>query len=73
MVGLEAVRTLFNRFPDRDRPDNQILELVEISLVTNDFMFHDKHYLQVEGTATGKKLAPAYANIYMAEWERERY
>lgn len=28
-------------------------------------------YLQVKGTAMGKRFVPAYANIYMAEWEEE--
>jgi len=29
-----------------------------------------KTYLQIKGTAMGKRLAPAYANIYMANWEQ---
>lgn len=30
--------------------------------------FDLRFYLQVQGTAMGKKFAPAYVNIYMAEW-----
>lgn len=26
--------------------------------------------LQIHGTTMGKRFAPAYANIYMADWER---
>lgn len=33
--------------------------------------FNGKFYLQIKGTAMGKKFAPAYANIFMADWERE--
>lgn len=33
-------------------------------------MFNDKFYLQVKGTAMGKKFVWAYANIFMAAWEK---
>lgn len=29
----------------------------------------EEFFLQIKGTATGKKIAPAYADIFMAEWE----
>ena len=70
-TGLQAVRNLFQTHPDNTRPDNAILKLLELSLTCNDFTFNNKHYLQMEGTAMGKKFAPAYANIYMSQWERE--
>lgn len=69
--GLDAVRKTFNRHPDKSRPDKEILELLEIGLKRNDFTFNDQTYLQCSGTAMGKKWAPSYANIFMAEWERE--
>jgi len=70
-TGIQAIRNIFKRYPDNTRPDTEILQLLEISLTSNDFLFNDHYYLQVEGTAMGKIFAPAYANIYMAEWERE--
>ena len=70
-TGIQAIRNIFKRYPDNTRPDKEILQLLEISLTSNAFLFNDHYYLQVEGTAMGKKCAPAYANIYMAEWERE--
>ena len=71
VTGLRAVEKLFQSHPDNNRPDQALLQLLELSLTCNDFVFDDKHYLQIRGTAMGKKFAPAYANIYMAEWERE--
>lgn len=68
-TGLQAVRRCFDRYPDLDRPDAELLKLLEINLTRNDFEFNSRFYLQVQGTAMGKKFAPAYANIYMAEWE----
>lgn len=52
-------------------PDVEVLRLLLTSLKTNDFIFHNEWYLQVGGTAMGKKFAPNYANIFMAQWEKE--
>ena len=68
-MGLKAVKTLMDKHPDPLRPDQAILQLLDISLTRNDFEFNKKHYLQIKGTAMGKRFAPAYANIYMATWE----
>lgn len=70
-TGLQTVNRLFQAHPDNTRPDQALLKLLELSLNCNDFIFNDKHYLQIQGTAMGKKFAPAYANIYMSEWERD--
>ena len=70
-TGLQTVSKVFQTYPDATRPDQVLLKLLEISLTRNDFIFNDKYYLQIKGTAMGKKFAPAYANIYMSEWERE--
>lgn len=57
------------KYPDASRPDKAILQLLEISLTKNDFEFEGTFYLQTKGTAMGKRFAPSYANIYMAQWE----
>ena len=57
------------KYPDPHRPDEHLLKLLEINLTKNDFEFDSKFYLQVKGTAMGKKFAPSYANIFMADWE----
>lgn len=70
-AGIATVRNIFQKFPDPKRPDQELLQLLEINLTKNDFMFDEQFYLQVKGTAMGKKFAPAYANIFMANWEAE--
>lgn len=70
-MSLWAVSNIFRRYPDAARPDVEVLKLLEICLVNNDFQFENKVYLQMEGTAMGQRYAPSYANIYMSEWERE--
>ena len=68
--GIEAVKQAFLRNPDFDRPDGDILELLKISLEQNDFLFASNWYLQIFGTAMGKRFAPNYANIFIAEWKK---
>lgn len=68
-AGLAAVREWFDRYPDRHRPDQHLLDLLKINLIQNDFEFNSEFFLQVKGTAMGKKFAPSYANIFMAKWE----
>lgn len=70
-AGLLAVKKFFHKYPNPKRPDEEILQLLEINLTKNDFVFNGKYYLQIKGTAMGKRFAPAYANIFMACWEEE--
>lgn len=69
--GMDAVKKFFVKYPDPKRPDQELLQLLEINLTRNDFVFDNKYYLQIKGTAMGKRFAPAYANIFMANWEEE--
>lgn len=68
--GIQAVKNIFIKYPDSKRPERELLELLNINLTRNDFEFNNKFFLQIKGTAMGKKFAPAYANIFMAEWEQ---
>ena len=47
-------------------PPNTMTKLV---LEQNYFQFADRMYHQIQGTAMGTKMAPSYANIFMAELE----
>lgn len=69
--GIACVTRIFEKYPDPSRPDEELLKLLEINLTRNDFVFDGQFYLQIKGTAMGKKFAPAYANIFMASWEEE--
>ena len=46
-------------------------DLLGIVLKQNYFQFADKMYHQIQGKAMGTKMAPSYANIFMAELEEE--
>ena len=50
-------------------PTDDFIRMLRLSLERNDFKFNGSFYLQLKGTAMGKKYAPAFANIFMADWE----
>ena len=66
--GLEALRKLYDKY-DASMPFEEINRLLELSLFHNDFLFNDQWFLQTSGTAMGKKYAPSFANIFMANLE----
>lgn len=70
-MGLTAIRSIFDQYPDPKRPNDQILKLLELNLEKNDFQYNETHYLQISGTAMGKKFAPSYCNIVAAYWEHQ--
>lgn len=67
--GMAAVKQAFQKHYVKKRPDKELLQLLEINLTRNDFIFDGEFYLQIKGTAMGKKFAPAYADLFMAAWE----
>lgn len=50
-------------------PPETMSDLLNIVLSHNYFQFADGMYHQIQGTAMGTKMAPAYANLFMAELE----
>ena len=70
-AGLEAIQRLFDKYPDPKRPDKEIPRLLELSLQYSDFEFFHEFFLQIWGTAMGKKWAPPYADAFLAVWEEE--
>ena len=67
---IEAVRELFAEHEHRNRPDDEIIELLKICLKCNDFVFDGETYLQTKGISMGQKFAPALANIFMSKFEQ---
>jgi len=68
--GIDSIRKAFLCHPVVNRPDKHILKLLEVTLFRNDFSFLNQTFLQIKGTAMGKKYAPSFANIFMNEWEQ---
>ncbi len=69
--GIQACREALDITRDHEVPPlNSSLEhLLKLVLSTNNFEFDGTHYTQISGTAMGTKVAPSYANIFMAKFE----
>ena len=71
--GLQAMRALL----EKHRPGNvkstndTLLELLTHILELNNFQFNGENFIQVGGTAMGTRVAPSFANVFMAEFEKK--
>ncbi|CAJ0934348.1 unnamed protein product [Ranitomeya imitator] len=48
-----------------------ILNLLQFIPTHNYFVFKDRPFLQLQGTAMGASCAPSYANLFLGLWERD--
>ena len=68
--GIDAIKYfLHNKRRDINPPNHRLLEMLELVLKCNNFTFNGDHYLQINGTAMGTKVAPTYANLFMDHLE----
>ena len=51
-------------------PTDCLVTMLTMVLKKNNFTFNGDHYLQINGTAMGTKMAPYYANIFMGKLEK---
>ena len=42
-----------------------------VEFINELFYFQQIHYLQIQGTAMGTRMAPSYANLFMGKLEQE--
>jgi len=57
--------------PHATQPSNpNLIKLLELVLYKNNFDFNSHHYLQIGGTAMGTRVAPSFANLFMANFEK---
>ena len=52
-------------------PVGYLREMLSLILKENSFQFNGKDYLQTHGTAMEMKMAAAFANIFLANIEKE--
>ena len=55
----------------KELSNTSICKLLWLVLTKNNFQFNSKHYLQISGTAMGTRVAPTYANLFMADLEEQ--
>lgn len=64
---MRVTREALSRTSCPGRDDESLLELLDLTLRSNDFQFNGRTFLQTCGTAMGKPYAPSLANIYLQE------
>ena len=62
---LQALKYFFNQRPIKKPSSETLLRLVELVLTLNCFSFGDRYYKQINGVATGTKMGPSYANLFV--------
>ena len=69
--GIQSIKEMLaiNKPPDTLPHNSYIIELLELVLTNNHFEFNGEFYHQLSGTTMGTKLAPSYANLFMAKFE----
>ena len=66
---IAACRKIWEQRTDQEPPTECLVEMLTLVLKNNNFTFDGNHYLQINGTAMGTKMAPSYANIFMGDLE----
>ena len=69
--GIKAVREAYGNHPNKTVATKVIIMFLSLILTLNNFVFNSVNYLQIIGCAMGTICAPTYANIFMAQFEKQ--
>ena len=69
--GADACREFLAQRPVCVPATEDVLKLIHLVLDMNCFTFQGKHYRQTLGTAMGTRMAPSFANLFMAALEKK--
>lgn len=69
--GLQAAEFFLNLRSDCTPSTRCIVDLIEIILTSNFFLFGSEFYLQVSGTSMGAKMALGFASLYCGLFEKD--
>jgi hypothetical protein len=67
--GIAACRKIWEQRTVQEPPTECLVEMLTLVLKNNNFTFDGNHYLQINETAMGTKMAPSYANTLMGDLE----
>ena len=67
--GIKACSLALSKSGHTTPPVSDLESLMKLVLTKNNFSFMGKHYLQVQGTAMGTRMAPSFACLFMSELE----
>ena len=69
--GLSSVKKYLDLCSGNIPPTNCLLEALELCLSCNNSIFNNENYLQTDGTAQGPHMSCSYADIAMADFDKE--
>lgn len=67
----ETLRDVFDRRDNLVPPTHFLLDLVDVLIEKNYFIFNENYYLQINGVAMSSAFAPSAANLYMSQFEQQ--
>ena len=67
--GIKCMKEALDKRSDQSVSIGFLITLLTLVLTLNIFKFDVKLFLQIIGTAKGTKVAPTYANIFMAKYD----
>ena len=69
--GIDACRKVLDQRTEKSVPTESLCDLMRMILTMNNFVFNGEHFIQQHGTAMGTRMAPAFANLFMGEFEKK--
>ena len=70
-LGLYSVKKYLDLCSKNIPPTNCLLEALELCLSCNNSIFNNENYLQTDGTAQGPHMSCSYADIAIADFDKE--
>jgi hypothetical protein len=69
--GIEACKKIWEYRSVKVPPTDCLVTMLTMVLKKNNITFNGDHYLQINGTVMGTKMAPSYANTFMGKFEKQ--
>ena len=70
-AGMKACEQALETRPSPTPLTTYLTRMIELILKLNNFSSNEEHYLKVQRTAMGTRMAPSYANLFMAKLEED--
>ena len=69
--GIGCIKNILSQHVNSTPRNSSLITLLEFVLKSNNFMFNQDNYLQINGTAMGTRVLPTYVNLFMDSLEQQ--
>ena len=69
--GIQAVKNVLANRSDQFPPTDCIIEALKLCLESNNSIFNNKFYLQIDGTAQGPHMSCSYSDIAIENFDKK--